>query len=159
MTDSRSPVRLSVLDRLLEPGATAGMDRQASVDRLRQGVRRDLESLLNSHAPLWRLPEECPETATSVLNYGLPDYTGVGESMEFRRTAISRQIARLIDVHEPRLTRVRVDVRRDEAGDKWALRLRVEAVLKADPVIEPIVFDSILRPAGTGIELTVEADG
>jgi type VI secretion system protein ImpF len=159
MNASLPPVRLSVLDRLTEPDGTLGLDREASIERLRQSVRRDLEVLLNSHAPLWRLPASQPETATSVLNYGLPDFTGPGESVEFRRAAISKQIARLIDVHEPRLSRVRVEVRRDEAGDKWALRLRVEALLMADPVVEPIVFDSILKPAGTGMELKVESDG
>lgn len=156
MSEKAQRVTLSVFDRLIEPEVDALP--AANVERLRKAVCRDLENLLNTHAPLWVLPPECREVSTSVASYGLPDYTGPADSVDARREMIRRQITRLIETYEPRLSRVRVEVRRGEA-DRRALHLRIESILRADPVVEPIVFDSILKTVGTGVDVMVNADG
>src|ERR1700722_18345008 len=79
-TQPNSAVTLSVLDRLMDndpksPTVEAPLTRAESVRALKQGVRRDLEWLLNTR----RNPDDPEfsrvETENSVYNYGLPDFS------------------------------------------------------------------------------------
>ncbi len=82
-----------------------------SNQRLRDGVRRDLNWLFNTTnlASVQSL-ELYPEVERSVLNYGLPDLAGRTAS-SIDRDQLERQLRRAIWEYEPRLTRKSIQVK------------------------------------------------
>jgi type VI secretion system protein ImpF len=142
--------RLPLLDRLLDadpeapepPPPSAGV----ALERLRAAVRRDLEALLNARRRRQPLPRECTELLVSPLNYGIPDATSGAYAVPARREALAREVEATIRRFEPRLTGITVTLLSDEADLGRALRLRVEATLRADPVPEPVSFETLLEP-------------
>lgn len=153
MSDTRtSPrIRLPLMDRLLDADPDSPRDpplsQSLAIEALRLAVRRDIEALLNARRR--RLPPEpgLAELPLSPVGYGVPDPTAGSFTEEERRTALSREIQQTIARFEPRLTNIRVQLRRDEreAIDR-VLRLRIEAILRTDPVPEHISFETLVRP-------------
>ncbi len=153
MSDTRtSPrIRLPLLDRLLDADPDSPreppLSQSLAIEQLRLAVRRDLEALLNARRR--RLPPEpgLTELVLSPIGYGVPDPTAGSFTEEERRTAISREIQATIARFEPRLTNIKVQLRKDErdAVDR-VLRLRIEAILRTDPVPEQISFETLVRP-------------
>ncbi len=66
------PIVPSLMDRLL-------VDRRGkkTLRDVRKFVAIDLEDLLNTRCRCELLPEEMSELQSSMVNYGLPDFTGV----------------------------------------------------------------------------------
>ena len=153
MSDTRtSPrIRLPLLDRLLDADPDSPRDpplsQSLAIEQLRLAVRRDIEALLNARRR--RLPPEpgLSELVLSPVGYGVPDPTAGSFTEEERRNAISREIQATIARFEPRLTNIKVQLRKDErvAVDR-VLRLRIEAILRTDPVPEQISFETLVRP-------------
>lgn len=153
MSDTRtSPrIRLPLLDRLLDADPDSPreppLSQSLAIEQLRLAVRRDIEALLNARRR--RLPPEqgLTELVLSPVGYGVPDPTAGSFTEEERRTAISREIQATIARFEPRLTNIKVQLRKDErdAVDR-VLRLRIEAILRTDPVPEQISFETLVRP-------------
>lgn len=149
---ARAPRRakLPLLDRLLnaDPDEPEGPPPSAALalERLRAAVRRDLESLLNARRRRQPLPPELTELLTSPANYGIPDATSGAYAVAARREALAREVELTIRRFEPRLMDIRVTLL--SGGDDLgrALRLKVEAVLRADPVPEPVSFETLLEP-------------
>jgi type VI secretion system protein ImpF len=162
MSDTRSSprIRLPLLDRLLDADPDSPRDPPLSqalaVDRLRLAVRRDLEALLNARRRL-PPPPGLAELAVSPIGYGVPDPTAGSFTEEERRAALSREIQATITRFEPRLAGVKVQLRKEEseAIDR-VLRLRIEAVLRTDPVPEHISFETVVRP--TTLDVAVRED-
>lgn len=142
--------RQPLLDRLLDadPDAPEPPTPSASValERLRAAVRRDLEALLNARRRRQPLPREYAELLVSPLNYGIPDATSGAYAVEARREALAREVEATIRRFEPRLTAITVTLLSDPADLGRALKLRVEAMLRADPVPEPVSFETLLEP-------------
>jgi len=144
-------IRLPLLDRLLDSDPDAPRDlpqtTQAAIDRLRLAVRRDLEQLLNARRRRLPLPGSMPELATSPLGYGVPDPTAGSFTEEERRQELAIAVEASIRRFEPRLVAVRVTLAAlpRELLDR-SLRIRVEAVLRSDPVPEQVSFETMLRP-------------
>ncbi|MHA6643542.1 type VI secretion system baseplate subunit TssE [Mesorhizobium sp. A623] len=118
---------------------------------LREAVRRDIEALFNTErfeaTPLLsdlefeqfgdRLPalEDFPEVRRSVVNYGVPSFSG-RSSRDFDREALAREIRAVLTTFEPRLkegaTKVNVTL-----GDKsMGLKIEIDAVLIMTPTPE-----------------------
>jgi type VI secretion system protein ImpF len=118
---------------------------------LREAVRRDIEALFNTErfecAPLLSDAEielapddppdlgDFPEVRRSVVNYGVPSFSG-RSSRDFDREALAREIRAVLATFEPRLkdsaTKVTVTL-----GDKTAgLKIEVDAVLIMTPTPE-----------------------
>lgn len=138
----------SVLDRLidLEPGNRMenSLSRAQSVRLLRSAVRRDLEWLLNTRRIADAPDEGLREVNRSVYVYGLPDLSALSMATAADRNKLTRQILNAIALFEPRLAGVRVSlVEAADAATKEA-RLRIEAMLRMDPVPEPISFDTVI---------------
>ena len=74
------PLVPSVLDRLLDDDPEISREAPASrhqvLRELKMAVRRDLENLLNTRVRCLALPAHCKELNQSLVNYGLPDFTG-----------------------------------------------------------------------------------
>lgn len=142
-------VRLPLLDRLMdadpgtlrEPVATPAI----ALETLRMAVRRDLEALLNARRRRWPLPATTPELAASPLGYGIPDATSGTYAQPERREALAMEVERIIRRFEPRLLSVRVTLRDSENELDRTLRLKVDAVLRTDPIPEPISFETVIE--------------
>jgi len=149
-------IRLPVLDRLLDADPDAPRDAppttQVAIDMLRNAVRRDIEGLLNARRGRRPLPRGMAELPLSPLGYGIPDPTAGSFTDEDRRQGLAAEIEATIRRFEPRLAAVRVTLAklprdmRDPLLDR-TLRIKVEAVLRSDPVPEPVSFETLLRPA------------
>lgn len=142
-------ITISVLDRLidLEPENKAEnlLSRTQSLRLLRASVRRDLEWLLNSRRLADPPNENLKEVNKSAYIYGLPDLSALTMATAADRSRLMRQILATINIFEPRLSNVRIVIVETEDPSKKDVRLRIEAMLRTDPVPEPISFDSVIE--------------
>jgi type VI secretion system protein ImpF len=140
----QQPMVPSLMDRLL-------VDRRGkrTLRDVRKFVARDLEDLLNTRCRCELLPEEMPELQSSMVNYGLPDFTGVKMSGVNERGQLRRLLEDAIRRYESRLLSVRVTLLdNDDASDR-RLHFRIDATLNIQPTPAPVVFDSLLEPASS----------
>lgn len=138
-------VRLSARKRRLEEGGII-----VTSDVLREAVRRDIEMIFNTErlearflltdleeldhkSPASQL-EEFPEVRQSVLNYGVPSFSG-RSGQDFDKNDLARDIKTVLNIFEPRLKRDSVKVR-VRTGDKIGLRIDIDGVLLLSPVPE-----------------------
>ena len=148
-TRPNSPVSLSLLDRLTDeepksPTAEAQLTRAESVRALKDGVRRDLEWLLNSRrCPIEPAPS-AKELWRSVYCYGLPDITGVSLSKGEDRNKMARMVETVVATFEPRLLNVTVSMK-PVAQDSHVLRFQIEALLRTEPAPSRVFFDTTLE--------------
>jgi type VI secretion system protein ImpF len=143
-------LRPSLLDRLIDDrpdtNVEGPMGEAQLIRELRQSVRRDLEQLLNTRvrANLW--PEHLTELRTSLVNYGIPDFTASGVNAAQNPDVVLDAVAQAIRTFEPRLKEVRVSrVSGFQATDR-TLKFRIDAVLQIDPLSDPVRFESTLEP-------------
>ena len=142
-------ITVSVLDRLIDLEPENRMEnplsRSQSVRLLKSAVRRDLEWLLNSRR-ICDLPDEgLKELNRSAYTYGLPDLSTLTMAATGDRNKLVRQILATINMFEPRLANVRLVLVETPDLAKKDVRLRVEAMLRMDPVPEPISFDTVIE--------------
>ena len=156
-------LQLSILDRLIDDAPEDAQDRPLSrgqaLRSLRESVRRDLENLLNSRQRCRSWPAEFGELDTSLLNYGIPDFTGSDFALNQRHEGFRHIIETMLKRYEPRFRRVRVVLLNDDEGVDRTMRLRIEALMQVEPAPEPIVFDSQIDPATGNFRLTDRPDG
>jgi len=142
-------ITISVLDRLmdLEPGSGVEnpLTRSQSVRLLKASVRRDLEWLLNSRRIADAPAESLKEVNRSGYVFGLPDLSTLAMASSGDRAKLVRLILATINLFEPRLTSVRLVAVEDADAAKKDVRLRIEAMLRMDPVPEPISFDTVIE--------------
>jgi type VI secretion system protein ImpF len=84
------------------------------------------------------------EVNRSVYVYGLPDLSALSIAIAADRNKLTRQILAAIALFEPRLAGVRLSIVEAPDAAKKEVRLRIEAMLRMDPVPEPISFDSVI---------------
>ena len=142
-------ITISALDRLIDLEPDNHMEnplsRSQSVRLLKSAVRRDLEWLLNSRRIADPPDEGLKELNRSTYVYGLPDLSALTMASTADKNRLVRQILSTINLFEPRLMNVRlVMVETPDAGKK-DVRLRIEAMLRMDPVPEPVSFDTVIE--------------
>ncbi|WP_372620187.1 type VI secretion system baseplate subunit TssE [Falsiroseomonas sp.] len=143
--------QLPLLDRLLDDAPDQERDRVLSnaevLQKLREAVRRDLQSLLNARRRWRSWPPALRELATSPVGYGLPDFSSGAFGDPARRELLRREVEDTIRRFEPRFLSLKVHL--VDANDQLSgtLRLRIEALLDADPAPEPVGFDTLLDTA------------
>ncbi len=151
-------ITISALDRLIDLEPDNRMEnplsRTQSVRLLKSAVRRDLEWLLNTRRIADPPDEGLKEVNRSVYTYGLPDLSTLSMASAADRNRLVRQVLAAINLFEPRLTNVRlVMVETADAGKK-DVRLRIEAMLRMDPVPEPVTFDTVIELKSGSCHLT-----
>ncbi len=145
MKPDRQGIQASVLDRLIdnEPGAAHEPVRQRSytIGRVKAAVVRDLENLLNTRRSILPVPAECREVGNSLFVYGLRDFTAGNPRNPSVKQQLRSDIEKTISRFERRLKNVTVRI---EAGDRNErnIRFRISGMLVADPVTEPVTFDT-----------------
>jgi type VI secretion system protein ImpF len=149
--DPNQPLLASVLDRLLDSEPDRVSDPPKSrgqyLAELRSAVRRDLESLLNTHRYCLSLPTGLEFLDTSLMTYGLPNFLGLTAASDQAREDFRGEIEAIIRDFEPRFQRVTVTLLANADNLERSLRFRVDALIYADPAPEPVSFDSALSPA------------
>ena len=118
---------------------------------LREAVRRDIEALFNSERyealPLLSglemeqaadtLPalEDFPEVRRSVVNYGVPSFSG-RSSRDFDRETLAREIKAVLATFEPRLKQSATTVTVTLGDKSMGLKIEIDAVLIMTPTPE-----------------------
>ncbi len=150
----------SVLDRLLNDDPTNPYEtpksRNQILSEMKQSVRRDLENLLNTRYRCVNWPPNLEQLELSLVNYGLPDFSGAHLGSRHDREELRQIVERVIRAFEPRFKSVSVSFLTDDLADR-TLRLRIDALLYAEPAPEPVVFDSQLET--TSRTFSVETAG
>src|SRR5688572_29401729 len=126
------PLLPSVLDRLMHldprgPGRGRG---QLQRD-LKEGIRRDLEDLLNTRWRCSSWPPNLEELELSLVNYGSPDFTGANLGSPTNQEDFRRILQRVIQRYEPRFSGVTVALLKNPDPMDRTLRFRIEALLHA----------------------------
>jgi len=159
----RERLQPSLLDRLSddEPGsAVESRERRVlSLRTLREGVLRDLGWLLNTTNLLSVLGlDKLPHVANSVLNYGVPDISGIPLA-SLNQNQLERGIRQAIWDFEPRLIRSSVSVRVLAGGktDYNKMVFEIEADLWSQPYPERLYLKTELDLDRSSVVLT-EAD-
>lgn len=160
MSGSRQPApqaRLSLLDRLLDDAPEQRVDQPVSAAEalaaLRRSVQRDLEALLNAR-PRWRsLPPELTELPVSSIGYGIPDFTAGVFNDPVQRERLRAGIEATIRRFEPRFAFLRVILMDNSNPLEPRLRLRIEALLRAEAAHEPVAFETLVDTATTSVSV------
>ncbi|HAA72241.1 MAG TPA: type VI secretion system baseplate subunit TssE [Planctomycetaceae bacterium] len=151
------PLTPSILDRLIdeEPGNPRDppKSRHQVLRELKQSVRRDLENLLNTRWRCVAWPPNLDQLDVSVVNYGIPDFSGASMSAANDRSQLCSMIERIIRQYDPRFKSVKVTLLENQDGIDRTMRFRIDALLHADPEPEPVVFDSQLEPTFASVEI------
>lgn len=148
----------NIYARIVPDSSVPAERRAITVRKLRECVLRDLGWLLNavnlqSSVDL----ERFPNVASSVLNFGMPSYTG-HLRMAQEKNAIAEQLRTCIQTFEPRLSEVVVIPESDgQEDDVFALSFRIEANLWGDPIPQHLTVRTQID-VGTG-EIMVEDRG
>lgn len=159
--DKALPLTLSVLDRLLDdqPDGHDGPLRAHTLSDLRNAIRRDLEELLNTRRRVVGWPEDLTELSNSILNYGVPDILAENLATEAKRREVVAQLEGAIRRWEPRFTKLAVALLENADPTDRTLRFRIEALIKADPQPEPLVFDSVVDPTTNTVQVASKSRG
>lgn len=152
MSRANLPTRLvaSVLDRLIDADAAI------SISDMKDRVKRDLQALLNTRSTYevaHELADESVEVQQSLWTYGLPDFTAGAAGDDNERERLRRVIEETIRRFEPRLTHVRVKFVRPASEASRTLHFVIEAELTIHPFVEPVAFDTMVRPNNAQIEI------
>lgn len=138
----------SLLDRLIDDSPESAQDEvlspAATLAKLRQSVRRDIEALLNARRRWRSWPPALAGLAVSPLSYGIPDCTGGMFHGNAELETLRRDIEDTIRRFEPRFRSVRVTLFGGDEKKEATLRFRIEALLHAEPAPEPIAFDTVM---------------
>jgi type VI secretion system protein ImpF len=140
--------QLPLLDRLIDDAPDDKSDRAISPAEtmvvLRNSLRRDLEALLNARRRWRSWSEEYDELAVSPLGYGIPDYAAGAFNEPGKREDLRAEIEDTIRRFEPRFHSLRVTLLDSKNSLEPTLRMRIDALLHADPAPEPVSFDTVV---------------
>ncbi|MGH3185333.1 MAG: type VI secretion system baseplate subunit TssE [Streptosporangiaceae bacterium] len=143
-------VQAPLLDRLIDDAPDQARDpplsSAESMMALRNAVRRDLEALLNARRRWRSWPVQMKQLATSPIGFGIEDFTAGAFNEPRRREALRVEIEDTIRRFEPRFLSVHVVLIEVRDRLEATLRLRIEAIMHAEPAPESITFDTLVDP-------------
>jgi type VI secretion system lysozyme-like protein len=100
---------ITVLDRLLQPARKSADVRASGSNDALESIARDLEVLLNTQRQEEKVPLEFEESAVSILNFGVPEFTSYDNlSSAIDQRKLCKAMEEAIQIFEPRLSRVSV---------------------------------------------------
>jgi type VI secretion system protein ImpF len=146
MSSKGPDMNRSILDRLIDvpgTGHESAPGRSSSWPQIKAAVRRDLENLLNTKNFSSSLFPTDAEIQTSLLSYGLPDFTALNPQSSSVTNQVRQSIERAIGRFEPRLRNVTVRFDNSVKNER-NLRFKISALLVVDPVAERVTFDTLL---------------
>jgi|HubBroStandDraft_4_1064222.scaffolds.fasta_scaffold18213_2 type VI secretion system protein ImpF len=135
----------TILDRLVPPEESNREigRRRSDADQFAASIARDLHVLLNTRREENLVPAEFEETATSIVNFGIPDFTKCGGLRSTaEQTRLCKWMEEAIRNFEPRLHNVSV---RLIDGENYNLLLRFRMEAKAEFLSERVAFEMGLK--------------
>lgn len=141
--------QLPLLDRLIDADPSQQTDAPLSVsaamDVVRTSICNDLEELLNTRRKWRSWDPHLAQLEKSLAGFGLPDFASGAFNEPRRRDELCRLIEACIRRFEPRIVNLKVTLA--DATDKISgtLRLRIDALLHAEPAPQPIAFDTLVN--------------
>lgn len=141
--------QLPLLDRLIDADpsqqADPPMSASAAMDVVRTSICNDLEELLNTRRKWRSWDPHLAQLENSLAGFGLPDFASGAFNEPRRRDELCRLIEACIRRFEPRIVNLKVTL--VDATDKSSgtLRLRIDALLHAEPAPQPIAFDTLVN--------------
>ncbi len=127
-------------------------------DVLREAVRRDIEMLFNverlearyfltdrelqDHEDPADMLADFPHVRTSVVNYGVPTFSG-RKGSDFDRDALAKSLKGVLASYEPRLKPDTIKVKVSFA-EKIGLRVDIDAILMMSPVAERLRLSTVI---------------
>jgi type VI secretion system protein ImpF len=139
---------MPLLDRLIDEAPERAQDVPAAPAEaqslLRRSVQRDLEALLNARRRWRSWSPSLTQLAVSPLSFGIPDCTGGNFHDPAAGETLRRDIEDTIRRFEPRFRSVHVSIVHSDNSLETTLRLRIEALLQAEPAPEPVAFDTLV---------------
>jgi len=136
-----------LFDRLTAGGRPHDGAAGWSLEQLKDAVARDLEDLLNTRAALHDSAlEGYPEVGRSILSYGLIDFAGMCLTSDEDKKKICAAVERAVARHEPRLYAVSAALQTTGVTVN-RIDIVIRARLKADPAVELVLFDAVLKPS------------
>ena len=146
--DARDRLQPVLLDRLtdLAPNSSLEADdsRVMNKAQIRDAVLRDLAWLLNAVKPMRGLAEAFPQTAASVLNYGLPPMSGQMAS-RIDINLLERTIKEAIVQFEPRVMEASLEVKALEASSMLDTHNVIEFEIRGFMWAQPVPLELLLR--------------
>ncbi len=141
----------SILDRLIDDAPDRDFDPPASVAdqtrEMREAIRRDLESLLNTRRCPSAPPSELTELKDALVNFGLDGMVSANLVTDEAKLSLARMIERRISMFETRLSDVRVTILKSRTMTERALRMRIQATFRLHEGMPPINFESTIDPS------------
>lgn len=139
-------IMASLLDRLLDDGPTTSRD-------VREGLRRDLENLLNNSICVIGWGSDKSALDSSILNYGVIDITTLNVSTPDQKKNVAKQMQKQIAMLDSRFDEILITVQPNRSEAEQALRLRLELSVEIDNVLESILMESLLDPLATRVSV------
>ena len=140
--------QLPLLDRLVDTEPAESSDRAlsatAAMDRLRTSICRDLEELLNTRRRWRSWDPALAQLDRSLVGFGLPDFASGAFNDPRRREELRQLIETCIRNFEPRIVDLKVALTETTDKVSGTSRMRVDALLRAEPAPEPIAFDTLV---------------
>jgi type VI secretion system protein ImpF len=141
----------SILDRLIDGNPDQPRDPPTSateqIRELREGIRRDLEALLNTRRRPTAPPSAYEELGDALVSYGVDGMVSANLVTDEAKLRLARLIERRIALFETRLSDVRVTILKSRGNGERALRLRIEASFRIHEELPPISFESTIDPS------------
>ena len=140
--------QLPLLDRLVDSDpsqqADSPLSSSAAMDVVRLSICNDLEELLNTRRRWRSWDPHLAQLDRSLAGFGLPDFASGAFNEPRRREELRTLIETCIRRFEPRIVSLKVTLAETTDKVSGTLRLRIDALLHAEPAPEPIAFDTVV---------------
>lgn len=139
----------SLLGRLMSDDAAtaAAQGGHRSTRRgLEELVRHDLENLLNTRWRCLSWPPGLDELEQSLVNYGIPDFSGASFGDPASHRELRRILEQCIRRFEPRLRAARVVLLERGGRQDRMLHFKIEAELGVGAELHAVAFETALDP-------------
>jgi len=141
--------QLPLHDRLINTDPSQQTDTplsaSAAMDVVRASICRDLEELLNTRRKWRSWDPHLTQLERSLAGFGLPDFASGAFNEPRRRDELCRLIEACIRRFEPRIVNLKVTLIDTTDRSSGTLRLRIDALLHAEPAPQPIAFDTVVN--------------
>ena len=136
----------SLLDRLIDDHVDHSSDAPLTLHKLKDGLRRDLENLLNTHRRFLRPPAVLQQLDRSLLSYGLSDFTNETLSSLSFRQDFTDEVEQVLQRLEPRIHVNEVQILENTSVLDRRLRFRIVGTVQLAGERESLSFDSYVDP-------------
>lgn len=142
-------LRPSLLDRLVSKDP-------ASVASIREGLRRDLQDMLQTTRRAIGWSKDHSILDTSVFNYGIPDLATIPLATADHRRAAVDHLAELIRNQDGRFKDVKVEFLPNASESERTIRLRVDAAFEIDGAEDFVSVLSVLDPLCNAVSVVAD---